>query len=187
MTTATKPLFELGRVTITSGAQEELARAMPGGGEPGFVERYNRTLAGLIERHVRGDWGDVDDEDKATNERSVAAGSSQYPEVRFGPFSRSSPGRRAAVMNRLLQTVQVTSGRAAESTSGSKPSSQTSRWISALELRHCSSGASTSKRSAIRIARSNATQAITFECTKWRRGPRTSQMPSSGRRQVDSR
>ena len=74
MTTATKPLFELGRVTITSGAQEELARAMPGGGEPGFVERYNRTLAGLIERHVRGDWGDVDDEDKATNDRSVVNG-----------------------------------------------------------------------------------------------------------------
>ena len=32
------------------------------------------------------------------------------------------------------------------------------------------------------IARSNATHAITFECVKWRLGPRTSQMPSSGSR-----
>ncbi len=31
-----------------------------------------------------------------------------------------------------------------------------------------------------RTARSNATQAITFEWVKWRRGPRTSQMPLSG-------
>ena len=31
--------------------------------------------------------------------------------------------------------------------------------------------------------RSNATHAITFECVKWRRGPRTSQIPSSGSRQ----
>ena len=30
---------------------------------------------------------------------------------------------------------------------------------------------------ASRTARSNATQAITFECVKWRVGPRTSQMP----------
>ena len=36
---------------------------------------------------------------------------------------------------------------------------------------------------SLRTARSNATQAITFEWAKWRRGPRTSQMPSSGSRQ----
>ena len=35
--------------------------------------------------------------------------------------------------------------------------------------------------------RSNATHAITFEWTKWRRGPRTSQIPSSGSRQRRSR
>ena len=34
--------------------------------------------------------------------------------------------------------------------------------------------------------RSTATQAITFECVKWRRPPRTSQMPSSGRCQAVS-
>ena len=41
--------------------------------------------------------------------------------------------------------------------------------------------------STIRTARSNATHAITFECVKWRRGPRTSQIPSSGSRQTASR
>ena len=35
-------------------------------------------------------------------------------------------------------------------------------------------------------ARSNATQAITFECVKCRCGPRTSQMPASGSRQPSS-
>ena len=36
------------------------------------------------------------------------------------------------------------------------------------------------------MARSTATQAITLEWVKWRRGPRTSQMPSSGSFQPDS-
>ena len=36
--------------------------------------------------------------------------------------------------------------------------------------------------STVRTARSNATHAITFEWTKWRRPPRISQMPSSGSR-----
>ena len=35
--------------------------------------------------------------------------------------------------------------------------------------------------STVFTARSTATHAITFECTKCRRLPRTSQMPSSGR------
>ena len=37
------------------------------------------------------------------------------------------------------------------------------------------------------MARSNATQAMTLECVKCLRGPRTSQMPSSGSIQCDSR
>ncbi len=41
--------------------------------------------------------------------------------------------------------------------------------------------------STARTARSKATQAITLECTKCRRGPRTSQMPSSGSSQCFSR
>ena len=41
--------------------------------------------------------------------------------------------------------------------------------------------------SALATARSKATQAITLEWTNCRRGPRTSQMPSSGSRQMRSR
>ena len=41
--------------------------------------------------------------------------------------------------------------------------------------------------SAIFTARSNATHAITFDCVKWRCGPRISQMPSSGSCQTRSR
>ncbi len=37
------------------------------------------------------------------------------------------------------------------------------------------------------MARSMATQAITLEWVKWRRGPRTSQIPSSGSRQPSRR
>jgi hypothetical protein len=40
--------------------------------------------------------------------------------------------------------------------------------------------------SAIIAARSNATQAITLECVKCWRPPRTSQMPSSGSRHIVS-
>ena len=43
-------------------------------------------------------------------------------------------------------------------------------------------GPSSPDSSTARMARSNATQAIIFECVKCRRGPRTSQMPSSGSR-----
>ena len=48
---------------------------------------------------------------------------------------------------------------------------------------HRSSGPSRPSFSIAFTARSNATQHMTFECVKWRRGPRTSQMPSSGSRQ----
>ena len=41
-------------------------------------------------------------------------------------------------------------------------------------------GRPTPASSTVRTARSNATQAITFECAKCRRSPRISQMPSSG-------
>jgi hypothetical protein len=40
--------------------------------------------------------------------------------------------------------------------------------------------------SASRTAQSNTTQAITLEYVKWRCGPRASQMPSSGSRQIVS-
>ena len=67
------------------------------------------------------------------------------------------------------------------------PSSQTWSWISWRISFQRSSGASIPYSSAVLMARSMATQAITLEWVKWRRGPRTSQMPSSGSRHPSPR
>ncbi len=55
------PLFPLGRVVATPGALSSLAVA---GQDPGE----------LLERHQRGDWGEVPPEDARENRRSVANG-----------------------------------------------------------------------------------------------------------------
>ena len=70
---------------------------------------------------------------------------------------------------------------------GSTPLVHTSSWISDRSAFHPASasssiGASSPAPSTMRTHRSTATQAMTLECTKWRRGPRTSQIPSSGSR-----
>lgn len=54
--------FRLGRLVATPGALEALARA---GQEPLL----------FLEKHARGDWGDVDAEDAQANEQSVQDGS----------------------------------------------------------------------------------------------------------------
>ena len=38
------------------------------------LERSEETAAEFLHRHVVGDWGDVDDEDRAENELSVREG-----------------------------------------------------------------------------------------------------------------
>ena len=53
--------FPLGRVVATPGALAALTQA---GADP------RRLLA----RHARGDWGDLDAEDRAANERAIATG-----------------------------------------------------------------------------------------------------------------
>jgi hypothetical protein len=58
---AVAPLFPLGLVTLTPGAIETIRRA---GIHPGE----------LLRRHASGDWGDVDDEDRAANNWSVDHG-----------------------------------------------------------------------------------------------------------------
>ena len=50
--------FRMGRIVATPGALQALSAA---GEIPGV----------FIKRHVTGDWGDLDDEDKAENEFSV--------------------------------------------------------------------------------------------------------------------
>jgi hypothetical protein len=56
------PRFDLGRVVATPGAREALERA---GQPPGE----------LLDRHVRGDWGDVSPNDKEANNEALLDGS----------------------------------------------------------------------------------------------------------------
>ena len=65
-----------------------------------------------------------------------------------------------------------------------KPSRHTWACTSSRSASHRSTGPVRPCSSTIRTPRSNATHAITFEWVKWRRGPRTSQIPSSGSRQT---
>lgn len=54
-----KPLFALGHCVGTPAALEAIAR-------------NNILSSQLIDRHVTGDWGDLDAEDKAANDRALA-------------------------------------------------------------------------------------------------------------------
>lgn len=58
----TAALFELGQVVATPGALEALEQ--PGGTNP----------AALLARHVTGDWGELDAEDRAANDRAAQSG-----------------------------------------------------------------------------------------------------------------
>ncbi len=55
------PLFSLGQIVATPGALEALARA-------------NQQPGCFLNRHMRGDWGDLSSEDKAENEYSLQHG-----------------------------------------------------------------------------------------------------------------
>lgn len=53
--------FSLGRIVATRGALRAL-------------ERAGQSPAEFLDRHVNGDWGELDDEDKQENEFSVERG-----------------------------------------------------------------------------------------------------------------
>lgn len=55
------PRFSLGRILSTPGALTAL-------------EEANQSPAEFLDRHVRGDWGDVDDEDRQANEDALRDG-----------------------------------------------------------------------------------------------------------------
>jgi hypothetical protein len=57
-----RTLFTLGACRMTPGARDALAAAA-------------LTPADLLVRHARGDWGDVDADDRAANDASVRDGS----------------------------------------------------------------------------------------------------------------
>ena len=62
--------FELGRVLITPGAKQAMDEA-------------GISFASLLSRHAAGDWGELDEEDKAANDSALASGEdrilSSYP------------------------------------------------------------------------------------------------------------
>ena len=58
---STTPLFDLGPIVATPGALEDL-------------ERNGMTGLELLKRHVTGDWGILDEEDKAANEAALKTG-----------------------------------------------------------------------------------------------------------------
>lgn len=63
MTTAIgKPKFSLGQILATPGALEAL-------------QESGQNVQFFLARHVQGDWGEVDDEDKLANDRSLVDGS----------------------------------------------------------------------------------------------------------------
>jgi hypothetical protein len=62
MTTNGKPKFNLGQIVATPGALEALQQS---GQTPQF----------FLSRHVRGDWGEVCDDDKRLNDQALVDGS----------------------------------------------------------------------------------------------------------------
>lgn len=54
-------MFPLGQVGITEGAVEAL-------------ERANISASSIVQRHVLGDWGDVTDQDKKSNDLALEMG-----------------------------------------------------------------------------------------------------------------
>jgi hypothetical protein len=58
----TKPKFQLGRLLATPGALKALEES---GQSPGF----------FLEKHVSGDWGEVNAEDKLANDQALVDGS----------------------------------------------------------------------------------------------------------------
>jgi hypothetical protein len=62
MTTHTTPKFTLGQILATPGALEAL-------------EESSQTPQFFLTRHIRGDWGEVCDEDKGLNDQALIDGS----------------------------------------------------------------------------------------------------------------
>jgi hypothetical protein len=57
-----KPLFDLGRTLATPGALAAL-------------EEAGQSPPELLLRHIRGDWGDLDEDDKRANDEALKDGS----------------------------------------------------------------------------------------------------------------
>ena len=70
------PTFTLGQLVMTRRVNDLVADD----------EEFNKFVVKSLNRHAKGDWGDVDDEDKQTNDYSLKAGMrvlSAYNDDRF--------------------------------------------------------------------------------------------------------
>ena len=63
--------FNLGQVVATPNALD-------------FLLHHGMTPAQLIERHARGDWGDLDTEDKCANDNALEHGGRLFSSYRVG-------------------------------------------------------------------------------------------------------
>ncbi len=66
--------FELGQVVATLGALELLVR-------------YGRTPAEYLDRHLSGDWGDLDAHDKRENEWALRTGARIFSAYAVSPLN----------------------------------------------------------------------------------------------------
>ena len=69
------PRFEVGEVVTTPGALEAL-------------ESAGQSPAELLDRHVRGDWGDVSDNDREANDLALEDGSRLFSVYLLGPATK---------------------------------------------------------------------------------------------------
>ena len=59
-------LFPLGRVVMTANLQHTLTEVIP--------ESWDQELKTMIDRHVTGDWGDLEEADRQANDGALKAG-----------------------------------------------------------------------------------------------------------------
>ncbi|MCL1618259.1 hypothetical protein [Ralstonia pseudosolanacearum] len=71
LTTQSPPRLRLGRLVTTPGAYEALAAA-------------NVSIVDLLNRHARGDWGELPEEDRQQNELAVTTGQRVLSSYRLG-------------------------------------------------------------------------------------------------------
>ena len=63
-------LFPLGRVVMTTNLQHRLSAAIP--------ESWDRQLKEMIDRHVSGDWGDLEEFDRQQNDDALKEGGRMF-------------------------------------------------------------------------------------------------------------
>ena len=95
MVALNNPLFNLGQVVATPGALEAL-------------EKAGQTPAEFLDRHIRGDWGEVDAEDRQANEEArknggrILSAYTKRPANEFGSSPNTIEARRVSCCRRSI-------------------------------------------------------------------------------------